>query len=365
MMARVIQVAGGRGRGALGRRAVDVARSTLRDYRYPLPKVRRTATQAAAPTVYFCAPDFDVASGGVRVIYRQVDLLNEAGIPAYVLHRRAGFRCTWFANETRVAGSQDTAVGPDDIVVMGELAVPLLRDREPGTRFVVFNQNPHLTWQRVPESLVRQYSTSPDLAAIVVVSQHSLEMVRHAAPEANVVRVHNSIDPHLFSPSPQPPGRTIAYMPRGGRGEADQVLSMLRARGRLSGWELVPLQGMTEREVAAALRRTTIFVSFAYHEGFGLPAAEAMACGAYAVGFHGFAGREYFDPDFASPVEPGDVLGLARAVEHVMDQETLEPGWCRTRGQAAARFIASEYSPERERSDVVSLYRSLLASSVG
>ena len=199
-MARVIQVPRGRERGALGRRAVDVARSALRDYRYPLPKVRRTATQATAPSVYFCAPDFDVPSGGVRVIYRHVDLLNEAGIPAYVLHRRAGFRCTWFANETRVAGSQDTAVGPDDIVVMGELAVPLLRDREPGTRFVVFNQNPHLTWQRVPEDLVRQYTTSPDLAAIVVVSQHSLEMVRHTAAEANVVRVHNSIDPHLSSP---------------------------------------------------------------------------------------------------------------------------------------------------------------------
>lgn len=363
MMARVIQSAGGReGAAQLGRRAVDVARSALRDYRYPLPKVRRTATQAGAPTVYFCAPDFDLPSGGVRVIYRHVDLLNEAGIPACVLHRRAGFRCTWFANHTRVAGSPETAVGPDDLVVMGELAEPLLRHREPGTRFVVFNQNPHLTWQRVSEELVRQYSTSPDLAAIVVVSQHSLDMVRHAAPEAHVVRVHNSIDPRLFSPAPEPPGRTIAYMPRGGRDEANQVLSMLRARGLLSGWEVVPLRGMTEREVAATLRRTTIFVSFAYHEGFGLPAAEAMACGAYAVGFHGFAGREYFDPEFASPVEPGDVLALARMIERVMKQETLEPGWCRTRGQAAARFIAREYSRERERSDVVGLYRSLLAS---
>ena len=271
VITKMIHAAGGRGRAAMGRRAVDMARKTLRDYRYPLPRVRRTAAQATAPTVYFCAPDFDVPSGGVRVIYRHVDLLNEAGIPAYVLHRRAGFRCTWFANETRVTGSQDTAVGPRDIVVIGELMVPLLRDRVAGTRFVVFNQNPHLTWQRAPEGLVRQYSTSPDLAAIVVVSQHSLDMVRNIAPEANVLRVHNSIDPRLFHPAPEPPAHTIAYMPRGGRDEVNQVLSMLRARGVLSGWEVVPLQGMTEREVAATLRRTTIFLSFAYHEGFGLP----------------------------------------------------------------------------------------------
>lgn len=361
MMARVTQATAGRAQRALARSGVDAARSALRDYRYPLPKVRRTRMQATAPTVYFCAPDFDVPSGGVRVIYRHVDLLNEAGIPAYVLHRRPGFRCTWFANETQVAASRNTAVGPDDIVVMGELAVPLLRDHEPGTRFVVFNQNPHLTWQRVPEDLVRRYSTSPDLAAIVVVSEHSADLVRHAAPGANVIRVHNSIDPRLFSLAPQPPERTIAYMPRGGRDEAKQVLSMLRARGVLADWEVVPLQGMTEREVAAVLRRTTIFLSFAFHEGFGLPAAEAMACGAYAVGFHGFAGREYFDPDFTSPVEPGDVLALAMTVERVIEQEALETGWCRARGEAAARFIAAEYSPQRERSEVVGLYRSLLA----
>ena len=209
-------------------RAVDLARRALRERRYPLPKVRRTATQTAAPTVYFCAPDFDVPSGGVRVIYRHVDLLNGAGIPARVLHRRTGFRCTWFANETHVTGSQEIAVGPRDVVVIGELMVPLLRDRVQGTRFVVFNQNPHLTWQRAPEALVRQYTTSPDLAAIVVVSQHSLEMVRNTAPDANVVRVHNSIDPRLFHPAPRPAG------------EDDRVHAARRPRRGHSGSEHAP-----------------------------------------------------------------------------------------------------------------------------
>jgi hypothetical protein len=360
MLARMIQGAG-RARAVSGRQAVDLARGALRDYRYPLPKVRRSGVQQTAPTVYFCVPDFDVPSGGVRVTYRHADLLNAAGIPAFVLHRRAGFRCTWFANETRVAASQETLVGPEDIVVIGELAVPLLRDREPGTRFVVFNQNPHLTWQRVPEALVAQYTSSPDLAAIIVVSQHSLEMVRHAAPEANVVRVHNSIDPRLFHPGADSPAKRIAYMPRGGRDEAAQVLSLLRARRLLAGWDVVALQGMTEAEVAATLRATTIFLSFAYHEGFGLPAAEAMACGAYAVGFHGFAGVEFLHPEFSTPVGPGDVLAMARAVEAVMEREAREPGWCRARGEAAARYVAGEYSPAHERDDVVGLYRELLS----
>ena len=364
MLARMIQGAG-QARVMTGRQAIDLARGALRDHRHPLPKVRRGAVQRTAPTVYFCVPDFDVPSGGVRVTYRHADLLNAAGIPACVLHRRAGFRCTWFANETRVKASQEALVGPEDIVVMGELAVPLLRDREPGTRFVVFNQNPHLTWQRVPETLVAQYASSPDLAAILVVSDHSLEMVRYAAPDATVVRVHNSIDPRLFHPGDDPPAKRIAYMPRGGRGEAALVLSMLRARGMLDGWEVVALAGMTEGEVAATLRATTIFLSFAYHEGFGLPAAEAMACGAYAVGFHGFAGVEFLHPEFSTPVGPGDALAMARAVEAVMDREAREPGWCRARGQLAAGYIAAKYSPERERDEVVGLYHGLLSPGGG
>ena len=77
--------------------------------RYPLPQLRVIAQQRSVPTVYFCLPDYDVPSGGFRVVYRHVDILNEAGIPAAVLHCRAGFRCTWFENQTRVVGSRSSS----------------------------------------------------------------------------------------------------------------------------------------------------------------------------------------------------------------------------------------------------------------
>jgi hypothetical protein len=344
----------------VSRKTVSRARDTLFDLRYPLPKLRLGAEQATSPTVYFCAPDFDVPSGGVRVVYRHVDILNEAGIPAAVLHRRSGFRCTWFENQTRVAGSRGTIIGPEDLVVVGEVFVSLLWRLAPRQRFVVFNQNPHLTWERVSDQEVDRYTQSPGLAAVLVVSDHSLEMVRYAAPSANVIRLHNSIDPARFFPGPPRRGRVISYMPRRGLNEARQVLGMLHGRGLLRGWEVKPLAGLSEDRIADQLRSTTIFLSLAYHEGFGLPAAEAMACGAYAVGFHGFAGREYLRPEFSRPVEPGDVLGLARATAEAIEREERDPGWCQERGAAASAFIAAEYSPDRERRDVVETYAGLL-----
>ena len=342
------------------RRAAHVARRALNDYNQPLPKLRTSSVQRRAPAIYVCTPDYDVPSGGIRVAYRHVDLLNDAGIPAVVLHRRPNFRCTWFENRTRVLDSRHAVIGPDDLVVVGELGASLLASLPPGFRFVVLNQNPHLTWRRVSEHDVQRYARSPDLAAIVTVSDHSAAMLRHAAPGARVIRVHNSIDPRLFFAGGQARERTIAYMPRRGSDEAAQVLGIMRGRGALRGWDVTALDGLTERAVADRLRSATIFLSFAYHEGFGLPAAEAMACGAYVVGFDGFSGREFFRSEFSSPVAAADVVGFARTLESVLERAGSEPGWCEARGAAAAKFIATEYSPQRERREVVGAYGSLL-----
>jgi len=54
-------------------------------------------------TIYYGCPDKDYPVGGVRVIYRHVDLLNRNGFDAFVLHHYFPFRCTWFENATRVA----------------------------------------------------------------------------------------------------------------------------------------------------------------------------------------------------------------------------------------------------------------------
>jgi glycosyltransferase involved in cell wall biosynthesis len=316
--------------------------------------------QRHAPRVYYCVPDYDIPTGGIRVAYRHVDILNEAGIPAAVLHHRATFRCTWFENHTQIAGSRNVVVGPEDLIVVGELATGLLSQLPPGFRFVVFNQNPHLTWRRVSDVVVRSYAASPYLAAILTVSRHSSEMLRHAMPGNRIIRVHNSIDPKLFYCRSRPAERSIAFMPRRGSDEARQVLGILRARGTLDGWRVTALERLSERQVAARLRSTLVFLSFAYHEGFGLPAAEAMACGAYVVGFHGFGGQEFFLDDLSSPVDAGDILGFARKLEDVLATETQTPGWCARRGAAAARYVATEYSPEREREDVIAAYSSLI-----
>ncbi len=67
-----------------------------------------------------------------------------------------------------------------------------------------------------------------------------------------------------------------------------------------------------------------VFVQPSYHEGFGFTAVEAMACGAALVSTDNGGSDDYALPDeTALVVPPGDVDGLVRSVERLLDDSPL------------------------------------------
>ncbi|MGO4441357.1 glycosyltransferase [Rhizobium sp. RAF56] len=323
-------------------------------------RVESIPERTIKPIIYFLTPDYHKPSGGIKVIYRHVDILNSAGIDAFVLHQRRGFRCTWFNNNTRVAYAGNTRVRTGDILVVPEICVEVLDRLAHSINYVLFNQGVHLTWRGRTHTVARHYSRDSGLLGVVTVSNHSQEMLRYAFGDSEISRVHVAIDSDVFHPVDGPRANRIAFMPRRMPEDAHQVFELLRGRGALVGWEIVPLDSMSEAEVAAQLRTTKIFLALAYQEGFGLPPAEAMACGNYVVGYHGFGGRELYNPDFSVAVETGDIVGFARALEYAMTMENAQPGWCQERGKKAACFVQSEYSLQREREEVTQIYAEFL-----
>ena len=141
------------------------------------------------------------------------------------------------------------------------------------------------------------------------------------------------------------------------------MVRLLAGRDALAGWEVRPIDGLSHAAVAEELRSSRIFVSLSRREGFGLPAAEAMACGCFVVGYDGFGGREFFDPEYCRPVEVGNPLALAAACAEVVARDRAEPGWLRERGLDAARCVRRRYSMESERDDVVRAYSDYLPTA--
>ena len=281
----------GRARAALTSIAAERARRRCRP-----PALKVTERGGEDRTAYYLCPDHAAPSGGVRAIYRHVDLLNEAGVDAAVLHHRPGFSCDWFEHSTRVAASPAVALSPRDVLVVPEIYGPYFDRLPDGPRLVAFNQNAYLTFARLAPG---QKLTYRRFEAAMTVSGDSADYLRFAFPGLDVAVVPNSIDADLFRPGEGLPPRRLTLMPRKRREEADQILRLLG--DRLDGWEVVEIDRRPEAEVAGLLRESPIFLALGRQEGFGLPAAEAMASGCFVVGFSGFGGRELFDPRVLGP----------------------------------------------------------------
>lgn len=344
-MAKLNDGWGGRARRALER--VSAERS-LRRRRPPAIEI---AAPAGDPTIYYLCPDYQTPSGGIRAIYRHVDILNESGCSAAILHHSDGFACRWFEHSTRIVGAPSARLSGADVLVVPEVYGPFL-DRLPHQpRLVVFNQNAYLTHEHLPPGAVPPYEI---FEAAMTVSEDSAELLRFAFPDLEIAVVANSVDPDFFHPLEQAPAKRLALMPRKRPEEAEEILRLLG--DRLRGWEIVRIEGLGEAETAALLRSAPIFLALGKREGFGLPAAEAMASGCYVVGFTGFGGREIFDPSFSVPVEDGDVLAAARAIATALELYENRPDDLLEAGRRARARTCERWSPQNQRQAVLAFY---------
>lgn len=316
-----------------------------------LPRFRVHPRQGA-PSVYYLTPHGERPQGGVRVAYRHVDQLNAMGINAAILHARQGFRPTWFESETPVVSFSSMVFRADDILVVPEVYGPSLEQLDPGIRVLVFNQGGYITYDAVDYARSRPgapYSDVARLEGIMTVSRDSARLLSLAHPDVPIEIARPVIDQSVFFPGPHRRRKAFAYVTSRRVGELNQILHILRARG--VDWEPIPLTGMSERQVADALRESAIFLSLSDRDGFGLPPAEAMACGCYVVGYAGGGGDEFFDSRYCSPTtSTADVVAKLESAMTRPMAELIEAG------SRAAATVTARYSPSGLRDDLSTVY---------
>ena len=147
--------------------------------------------------------------------------------------------------------------------------------------------------------------------------------------------------------SRQPPGIRARFpLVVGGKAStADRDAAMATAmRSGLPADRLRFIGGLDDADLAAIYRAAALFVFPSLHEGFGLPAAEAMACGTAVVaadspGLRDVVGR----PD--ALFDPLDVDDIARVVTQALADATLREA-LREHGLAAARRFTWERCAE-------------------
>lgn len=350
--------------------------------------------------IYYLCPDDPTPSGGIRQIYRNVDMLRRGGLEAYVVHEHSAFRPAWFAHDTPAKAWSSTPYrpqseslparvgrrlerrfrpGPDgpaflqlheppsfpigkgDVLAVPEIYGPGIPDLAPGVPKVILNMGVYLSFEfyseRTPPGGFA--TVGRDVVATITVSEDAAALLRHAFPAATILHVRPSVEPALFHEGETKLPR-ISYIPRRHSAGPGVVLSILAARGALDGFEVVPISGLSEADAAREIRRTLVMLLHRHLEGFGLPGLEAMACGAAAVGYHGNGGREYLRPDLAYPVPTADVLAFAETLEGVLDSYRSDPETVLEKGRRAAAFVRETYSPENEQVELVAAWEKVL-----
>jgi glycosyltransferase involved in cell wall biosynthesis len=322
------------------------------DLRWRRPPRLDVRPASGKPCVYYLVPHLSEPAGGVRVMYRHVDLLNEMGVPAAVLHDSEGFRAGWFVNDTRVVYPSGISLCEDDILVLPECYGPGLGLLPAPVRKIIFNQAAYHTFDLIPAG-GNPYENVPNLLGVMAVSRDNLELLNFCFPGLAVWGTRPVIDAKIFHRGSQPLQRRLAFMPDRREAERHQLLHMLAARA--IDWDLVPISGRSEAEVGQIMRECAIFLSFSDREGFGLPPAEAMASGCYVIGYDGGGGREFFDPAYSCPVT--DQTSFARAVVEAAARPLEE---LQALGAKASEQVLGVYTLAGLRSDLRDVYERFL-----
>ena len=116
---------------------------------------------------------------------------------------------------------------------------------------------------------------------------------------------------------------------------------------------------VTTEELVKLYNQAMIVVSPSLYEGFGLPAAEGMSCGAPVIATTGGAFPEVIDHDKTGwLVEPGNAQALADAICKLSDDKALRDRL----GAAGRESVLKRFNWRKAAEETLAVYERLLAA---
>jgi glycosyltransferase involved in cell wall biosynthesis len=232
-----------------------------------------------------------------------------------------------------------------------------------------------------------QHVVAHSIDRVITGSEASAASVRGAfrLPPHRVTAIHDGVDVETFRPLEvaREPGRVLFVGNSDDRNKGArylvEALSQLKAipwrlvvvdhleatvvretAARLGVGDRVDLTGRLSREdLAREYNRAAVFVSPSLYEGFGLPAAEAQACGAPVIATHAGALPEVVaQGETGLLVPPADPASLAAAIARVLD----DPGLGARLGAAGVARIHERFTWSRTASLTLDLYAEVIES---
>lgn len=271
--------------------------------------------------------------GGVKQLYRLSEALSASGRVSCLVSQTADFVPSWFDSSASVISydywNKIDFDSTRDLIIIPETFVPY-KSKYPSLGKIVFNQNASYTLGVPPAffnssspSSVLDFYLDGDILHTLCVSSYDYSFLSGLVgiPSDRLSLLTNCIEP--FFVYPRQMSNTITYMPRKNTHFQLEFFSLLSRSPFRSRFVFKPLKGLSQAEVCTAFQDSICFLNFGYPEGFGLPVAEALACGSAVVGFNSLGTQEIYtavsELGVFFPCEPFSHLGFFNAFASFAD----------------------------------------------
>jgi glycosyltransferase involved in cell wall biosynthesis len=225
-------------------------------------------------------PNNPLVCGGIKVHYQLCHLEKELGYDSYIAYNDP-LKLQWFyhtCNEITFSEAKEFLTS-DDLIVGWEDPKPLYEFSKP-KKVAYIQGDVFFQHQCNYVNISLWYS--------------SWWNMRRVGRDGKLISPF--IDPSVFFPSSEnksysPPLKVLIQERKAGKEKWDEIKDKI-------GNEFIGfvLKDVSEVDFADNLRRSDIFFSHSYPEGFGLPALEAMASGTLIIGYPGGGGTDFMRP---------------------------------------------------------------------
>ncbi|BAP33581.1 glycosyl transferase group 1 [Chryseobacterium sp. StRB126] len=342
--------------------------------------------------IYFICPSVSVPFGGIKQIYKYVNILNNHGYNAAVLLKKNKKKANIWYPFTKISYHYELIknienssssknhknslyeklkiffhcffspqIEKDALFVFPEIYGKSFHKTIPNHQYVILNQNCYYTFQGYGYDYNEENPyLSKNCMGTIVASENAQKYFDLVFPSHNLYKARLGIDTEVFNFGNKKK-RKIAFMPRKLSEDSLQIINIIKARKKLNDWEFFPIDNMDEKEVAQHLKESVFFLSFNHREGFGLPPIEAMSCGCFVIGYSGQGGKEYFKEEFSCLIEEGNIIDFVEKLEHYALEYSTNSDLFFEKGKIASQFVLENYSLENETKDWINIWEKIIS----
>jgi glycosyltransferase involved in cell wall biosynthesis len=321
----------------------------------------------------FAYPGSEQRTGGVATLYEFASALARRGHEVHIFHGDAPAP-SWFAFDERIVHHSAPSID-DPSLPAGDVIFAVTAPERLGLPVGIVQG-----YRMIDPGLEHQLITAP--CPKMCVARWLIDVATDlGVPPEQLWHTPYGIDHDLFAPRIPQDRRTIDVAmlyhahPEKGWGVAVAAVEEVRRRRpdlRVVAFGMIPpsvpeayglkrpseplpewaefVTAPSHRQLADEVYNATrVFLQPSFHEGFGLPALESMACGAALVSTDNGGSQDYALPgETALVAPPGDAAGLADAIDELLGDDALRARLTEAGSRHALRFDWDRTAAELE-----------------